>query len=73
METVVGVLIVVAGVALYHFLEHLYYTFDARLEQKKMEKRIEYDLHYIRNWSLLLDLKIILLTMVKGFSGQNAY
>jgi hypothetical protein len=41
METVVGVLIVIAGVALYHFLEHLYYTFDARLEQKKMEKRIE--------------------------------
>ena len=41
METVVGVLIVVAGVSLYHFLEHLYYTFDARLEQKKMEKRIE--------------------------------
>ncbi len=26
---------------MYHFLEHLYYTFDARLEQKKMEKRIE--------------------------------
>lgn len=41
METVVGVLIVVAGVALYHFLEHLYYTLDARVEQKKMEKRIE--------------------------------
>ena len=41
METVAGVLIVIAGVALYHFLEHLYYTFDARLEQKKMEKRIE--------------------------------
>ena len=41
METVVGVLVVIEGVALYHFLEHLYYTFDARLEQKKMEKRIE--------------------------------
>lgn len=41
METLVGVLIVVAGVSLYHFLEHLYYTFDARLEQKKMEKHIE--------------------------------
>ena len=41
METVAGVLIVIAGVALYHFLEHLYYTFDARLEQRKMEKRIE--------------------------------
>lgn len=41
METVAGVFIVVAGVALYHFLEHLYYTLDARIEQKKMEKRIE--------------------------------
>lgn len=41
METVAGVLVVVAGVALYHFLEHLYYTLDARVEQKKMEKRIE--------------------------------
>ena len=41
MEAVANVLIVVAGVALYHFLEHLFYTLDARLEQKKMEKRIE--------------------------------
>ncbi len=41
METVAGVLVVVAGIALYHFLEHLYYTLDARVEQKKMEKRIE--------------------------------
>lgn len=41
METIAGVFIVVAGVALYHFLEHLYYTFDARLDQKRMEKRIE--------------------------------
>ena len=48
METVVGVLIVIAGVALYHFLEHLYYTFDARIEQKKMEKRIEEYNNYIK-------------------------
>jgi len=34
METVVSVLVVIAGVALYHFLEHLYYTLDARIEQK---------------------------------------
>ncbi len=39
----------------------------------KMEKRIEYDLWYIRRWSVLLDLKIIFKTMFKGFSGQNAY
>jgi len=48
METVVGVLIVIAGVALYHFLEHLYYTLDARIEQKKMEKRIEEYNKYVK-------------------------
>ena len=48
METVAGVLIVIAGVALYHFLEHLYYTFDARIEQKKMEKRIEEYNKYVK-------------------------
>jgi len=32
-----------------------------------IEKRIEYDLYYIENWSLRLDLKIIWLTLVRGF------
>jgi len=40
---------------------------------EKMQKRIEFDLHYINNWSLWLDIKIILLTMVKGFINKNAY
>ncbi|CAZ90352.1 putative UDP-sugar lipid carrier transferase [Thiomonas arsenitoxydans] len=39
----------------------------------KMEKRVEYDMHYIRNWSLGMDLRIIIATAFKGFRGQNAY
>ncbi len=39
----------------------------------KMQKRVEYDLYYINNWSLGFDLKIILLTLFKGFISRNAY
>lgn len=39
----------------------------------KMEKRIEFDLEYIREWSIWLDLKIILLTVFKGFVSKTAY
>ncbi len=42
-------------------------------ELYKMEKRVEYDLEYIRNWSLWLDIKIILISLIKGFSSKNAY
>ncbi len=38
-----------------------------------LEKRIEYDLFYIENWSLLFDLKIIFLTIFRGFMSKNAY
>jgi Undecaprenyl-phosphate glucose phosphotransferase len=38
-----------------------------------IEKRIQYDLYYIENWSLRLDLKILLLTFVRGFVNRNAY
>ena len=39
----------------------------------KMQKRIEFDLEYIEHWSVWLDLKIILLTVFKGFINKNAY
>jgi putative colanic acid biosynthesis UDP-glucose lipid carrier transferase len=39
----------------------------------KMQKRIEYDLYYINNWSLGFDLQIILLTFFRGFFNRNAY
>jgi putative colanic acid biosynthesis UDP-glucose lipid carrier transferase len=39
----------------------------------KMQKRIEFDLAYIQNWSLFLDFKIIYQTMFKVFSDKNAY
>jgi putative colanic acid biosynthesis UDP-glucose lipid carrier transferase len=39
----------------------------------KMKARIEYDLMYLRNWSLLLDLQIILKTAIVVLRRQNAY
>lgn len=38
-----------------------------------LKKRIEFDLYYIDNWSVWLDLKIIVLTIFKGFINKNAY
>jgi len=40
---------------------------------EKMEKRVQYDLEYINNWSLWFDLKIILMTVFGGMRGKNAY
>ena len=36
-----------------------------------LKTRIEYDLYYIENWSLLFDLKIIMLTIFKGFLNKH--
>jgi Undecaprenyl-phosphate glucose phosphotransferase len=38
-----------------------------------LRRRIECDLYYIQNWSYLLDLKILTLTVWKGFVNKNAY
>jgi len=40
---------------------------------EKMEKRVEYDLFYIEHMSLWLDLKIMAMTVFKGFASRNAY
>ena len=38
-----------------------------------IEKRIEYDLYYVENWSMSLDFKILWLTLMRGFFDKHAY
>lgn len=38
-----------------------------------IEERIKCDIYYIENWSLLLDLKILMMTVSKGFVNHSAY
>lgn len=38
-----------------------------------IEERIQHDIFYIENWSMLLDIKIILRTIIHGFVNKNAY
>jgi putative colanic acid biosynthesis UDP-glucose lipid carrier transferase len=39
-----------------------------------MQNRVEYDIWYIENWSILLDIKIIIKTVINIFKGEeNAY
>lgn len=40
---------------------------------EKMQKRVNMDLNYIYNWTLWLDIKIIFMTIFKGFINKNAY
>jgi lipopolysaccharide/colanic/teichoic acid biosynthesis glycosyltransferase len=38
-----------------------------------IEKRVEYDLYYLQNWSMGLDFRIILMTLFSGLINRNAY
>jgi Undecaprenyl-phosphate glucose phosphotransferase len=38
-----------------------------------IEKRIEFDLYYIRHWTVWFDIKILILTFIRGFINKNAY
>lgn len=40
---------------------------------EKMRRRVEYDLYYIDNWSILFDIRILFLTIFVGFVNKNAY
>ncbi len=41
--------------------------------QSSIEERTKYDVYYIENWSLGFDLKILILTIIAIFKGENAY
>jgi Undecaprenyl-phosphate glucose phosphotransferase len=41
--------------------------------EEKIKKRVEYDLFYIENWSVIFDLKIMLLTVISAVRGTNAH
>jgi len=38
-----------------------------------IQRRVRYDLYYLQHWSLLFDIRIILMTVFGGFMGKNAY
>lgn len=40
---------------------------------EQIERRVEHDLHYVENWSVKLDVIIILRTIFGGFTGRQAY
>lgn len=40
---------------------------------EKMQRCVDFDLEYIREWSIWMDLKIIFFTIFKGFIGKSAY
>ncbi len=40
---------------------------------EKIQKRVDYDLYYIENWSLSLDIYILVMTPIALLLGKNAY
>ena len=38
-----------------------------------IRRRIEFDLYYIEHWTLMMDFKILFMTIFKGFINKNAY
>ena len=40
---------------------------------EQVRRRVELDLYYIDNWSLLLDVKILFMTLIEVAKGENAY
>ena len=43
------------------------------IEIEDMEARVRQDIYYVENWSLFLDLKILVMTFVICLTGRNAY
>ncbi|MBV9076049.1 MAG: sugar transferase, partial [Methylobacteriaceae bacterium] len=41
--------------------------------EEKIQQRVEHDLYYIENWSVFLDLYILLATPLSLMKGDNAY
>lgn len=40
---------------------------------EKIQRRVDHDLYYIENWSLMFDIKIVLMTIVTIMRGRNAW
>jgi putative colanic acid biosysnthesis UDP-glucose lipid carrier transferase len=40
---------------------------------EKMQARVKHDIYYVENWSLLFDLRILVMTVYAAISGRNAY
>ena len=41
--------------------------------RSSLERRIQHDLFYIQNWTIWFDVKILWLTVIRGFLNKNAY